>query len=557
MNVAPTWLKWLLALWFGFAALTPAAASATDAMAGAWNYQIVQGDTLIGISAQLLERPDDWPILQKLNRIANPRRLPPGGTIRIPFDLLKKSAMVATVIFVRGRVTLSSTTADSNRPERPLALGDGVRSLDVVSTNDDASLSLRFVDGSRLMIGPASQVSVVRMLEIGRSALPDALFNVDHGSAEIHIVPNAGRRFELRTPAMNLGVRGTSFRVRVDAKGKAAGVEVLEGRVAAAAGRDQKVPVNAGFGTLAQAGQPIAPPRLLLPPPVLAASARLIEYLPMRFAWPSIPGAVAYRVQVLANTNDERLLLDGRFAQASAQFASLPDGSYRLRVRGIDTAGLEGLDTVQPFVLKAQPQAPLAVSPKPGATSVGAAARFEWAGVNDAKRYRLQIARDTEFADLVFDNAAISQTSQLVELAPGRYHWRLASIAETREGRDDAGPFGEAQTFEQRDLPPPLPLAEPLVGADGVRLRWDPPTTGRSVRLQIAEDADFRKMALDRTVSEASELLAELGPGRYYARARLVSADGLAGDFGPVQQFDVPLPPIAPWWALPLGWLLL
>ncbi len=547
--------RWLVALVFGVSMLLSATVTADEA-SGAWNYQIAPGDTLIGISAQMLERPDDWPILQKLNQIANPRRLPPGGTVRIPFDLLKKSAMVATVIYVRGRATLTGTAADSNRVERQLQLDDGVRSQDVISTGENSSLSLRFADGSRLLIGSGSQISVVRMLEIGRMALPDALLDIDRGSAEIHIVPKAGRRFELRTPAMNLGVRGTSFRARIDPAGKASGVEVLTGSVAALA-MQAPVPVNAGFGTLAAVGQPIAPPHLLLPPADLAAIAPFLEGLPIRFSWPPIAGAVAYRAQILAEAADEQLLLDSRFDQAAAQFADLPDGSYRLRVRGIDASGLEGLDAVRPFVLKARPEAPLAGSPIADGTSVGASTRFEWAAVADAKRYRLQIARDPQFRDLVFDNPAITQTSQRVDLPPGRYFWRLTSITATRDGRDDVGPVGAAQAFVQRDLPPPLALAEPQISRNGVRLHWDQPVLGRSVRIQIAEDPEFRQMALDRTTSETAEFLAELGPGVYYVRARLISADGLAGEFGPVRRIDVPLPPIAPWWALLFGWLLL
>ena len=558
MITASTLIKWVAAWSLAVAALTQALAAdgVAEAIPGVWNYQIAPGDTLLRISADMLDRPDDWPKLQKLNRIANPTRLTPGGTIRIPLDLLKKSAMVATVIFVRGRVMLGVAATDSTtRPERALIVGDEIRSRDVISTDSDSSLSLRFVDGSRLMIGPASQVSVIRMLEIGRSALPDALLNIERGDAEIHIVPKTGRRFELRTPAMNLGVRGTSFRARVDASGKSAGVEVLEGRVGASAGRSQ-VPVNAGFGTLAEAGKAIPPPRPLLAPPVLAGVSRLVAYLPLRFSWPSVPRAVAYRVQILANADKHHLLLDGRFPNASAQWPDLPDGSYTLRVRGIDAAGLEGLDAVQPFAVKARPLAPLAVSPLPDATSIGAATRFEWTGVDDAKRYRLQIARDAAFTDLVFDTTAISQTSVTVDLPPGRYKWRLASIAMDQEGRDDAGPFGPAQSFEQREALPPLQIAEPQIGPEGVRLRWERLAPGRSARLQIANDPEFRQIVLDRTTS-GSEFLAELGPGRYHVRARLISADGLAGDYGSARQFDVPLPPISPWWVLPLGWLLL
>ncbi len=547
-------LKCLIALWLCGAALTPAWAAAEEADAP-WNYRITLGDTLIGISAQMLERPDDWPKLQRLNRIENPRRLPPGGTIRIPLELLKKSAMVATVIFVRGQATVSSRPATAERTERPLTIGDAIGSRDVIRTGDDSSLSLRFADGSRLMVGPRSQVSVVRIMQVGRSALPDARLDIDHGDAEIHIVPNAGRRFELRTPAMNLGVRGTSFRARVDPDGKAAGVEVLEGRIGAEAGPSQ-VAVDAGFGTRAEADKPITPPRPLLPAPVLADVARFFDRFPLRFAWPTVPGAVAYRAQILAPGDGERLLLDERIEQANVRWPDLPDGSYSLRVRGIDASGLEGFDAQQQLVVKARPLAPLARAPVPESTSIGVGTRFEWAGVTEAARYRLQIARDAEFHDIVFDDATISQTSRELALPPGRYHWRMASITTGPDGKEDAGPLSPAQVFVQRIVPPRLELTQPESGPAGIRLRWAPTQPGQSVHLQIASDPDFRRLEFYRTTSDANEIMAELGPGDYFVRARIIDADGLAGDYGSVRRFSVPLP-YAPWWLLPLGWLLL
>lgn len=550
-------------MWRAFVALLLgglllAAARAADPPGADWNYRIARGDTLIGISAEWLERPDDWPKLQKLNRITNPRRLPPGGTLRIPFALLKKGAQVARVIFVRGRVTVARQGAAPGAAERPLALGDGIGARDVIRTDAQASVSLRFADGSRLLIGPGSQVNVVRMLEIGRSALPDAVLDIQRGDAEVHIVPNAGRRFELRTPAMNLGVRGTSFRARVDAGGRAAGVEVLDGRVAAAAGADE-VQIGAGFGVLSVAGEPIRPPRPLLAAPSLVDGRSPWSALPVRVAWQPLAGAVGYRVQVLADAADERLLLDGRVDAPAAQWADLPDGRYRLRVRGIDAAGLEGLDAQVPLVVKARPFAPAPRLPAPDSSVIGPSVPFEWAAAEGAVRYRLQVARDADFRDLVVDDASLTTTRRAVDLPAGRYHWRLGSIAAGRDGADDAGPPGPPQAVEVRQIPPPLPLDEPANAPGGVQLRWPAPPAGHAVRLQIAEDPDFRRLAVDRTLtgSDATAFLAELGPGRYHVRARLVAPDGTTGPYGPARTFDIGLPPISPWWVLPFGWLLL
>ena len=47
--------------------------------------------------------------------------------------------------------------------------------------------------------------------------------------------------------------------------------------------------------------------------------------------------------------------------------ATLPDGEYRVRVRGVDATGLEGRDAEWPLTLDARPEPPVLVSPAPGA----------------------------------------------------------------------------------------------------------------------------------------------------------------------------------------------
>ena len=49
-------------------------------------YRARPGDTLIGLSARLLLEPRRWPELQRRNAIADPRRIPLGSRIRIPYD---------------------------------------------------------------------------------------------------------------------------------------------------------------------------------------------------------------------------------------------------------------------------------------------------------------------------------------------------------------------------------------------------------------------------------------------------------------------------------------
>ncbi|MFG5410824.1 FecR domain-containing protein [Piscinibacter sakaiensis] len=172
-----------------------------------WPYRIAAGDTLIGLAALYLQRPGDWPQVQRLNGIADPRRLVPGSVLRLPFDWLRRDAAVAEVVHVAGAVDLLRDGA----PPQALAAGPG------------GAASLRFVDGSRLLVVPGSRVTLERLLVYGRSGITDTGVRVDRGGADTRVEPNASRTpaFEVRTPAIHLGVRGTDFRVGVEDGGAA------------------------------------------------------------------------------------------------------------------------------------------------------------------------------------------------------------------------------------------------------------------------------------------------------------------------------------------------
>lgn len=66
---------------------------------------------------------------------------------------------------------------------------------------------------------------------------------------------------------------------------------------------------------------------------------------------------------------------------------------------------------------------------------------IRWKGQPGVERYRLQVARDKNFDDVVFDQA-VNGREHVVELPPGPYFWRIApAVSET-------GRYSEAQAVE-------------------------------------------------------------------------------------------------------------
>ncbi|HEX8137720.1 MAG TPA: FG-GAP-like repeat-containing protein [Pyrinomonadaceae bacterium] len=72
---------------------------------------------------------------------------------------------------------------------------------------------------------------------------------------------------------------------------------------------------------------------------------------------------------------------------------------------------------------------PLLSAQSPGAQAgkqTGASALIQWRERRGVNRYRLQLARDAKFTDIVFDRAVMGHEYLVTELPPGRYYWRVA-----------------------------------------------------------------------------------------------------------------------------------
>ncbi len=67
---------------------------------------------------------------------------------------------------------------------------------------------------------------------------------------------------------------------------------------------------------------------------------------------------------------------------------------------------------------------------------------IRWDGETGVDRYRLQMARDEEFSDIVFDRAVKGREYRVTGLAPGKYYWRVAPAA------DETGVYSKAVAID-------------------------------------------------------------------------------------------------------------
>lgn len=537
-------------------AIVSAQAAPPMKAADVYVHTVQRGETLIGLQQQLLRPGIGWRALQSLGRVPTPRRMQPGTVLRIPLAWLQDQPASAEVLHVHGQAWLERPGAT----RQPLLAAGELRSGDRIVTEGHSSVSVRFVDGSRSLVGPMSALRLESLTRTGPAGPMNSTLQLDSGQVDTRVKPGRpAPRLELRTPAANLGVRGTDFRGRVE--GERTLAEVLQGRVAVGPRL-----VDAGFGVSATAAGVSAPQRLQAAPDLSALPER-VERLPLQLplAAPASaaadaggPAASSYRAQVFAADNPDLLVLDGVFDTPLASWSqSPPDGRYELRVRLRDAQGIEGLDASRPFTLKARPEPPFPLQPRAGAKLLDEAVRLVWSRNPQAGSYHVQIAANAGFEPMHTARENITETELTLPLPVGRWYWRLASV----RADNDAGPWGDAQAFEREERPPPPaapPTLPPRLVSDGVMLSWSAsPLAGAQYRVQVARDKAFAQLLLDDTTARTELLLPQPEPGAHFVRVRAVGADGRAGSFGETQVVEVPRS--WPWWwlLLPLPLLLL
>ena len=536
------WIR-ILAIRLAAAVLCAAASVAVAQGDDLLRYTVQENDTLIGLGDALLKDPAQWPMLQRINRVKNPRRIPVGTVLRIPADLLRKAPREAHIVFVSGAAQADGRAVDA---------GDRVSEGANLSTQADSFMTVELPDGSRLTLQPRSDVEIEALHGfVGFEASQRATFKVQRGRIETEVQPQQGpaARYRIRTPTAIIGVRGTNFRVAAEAEQTLA--EMREGSVHVTGDSSgARITLNSGFGLVARTGQPLPPPVALLPPPGLSAVPSLHERPLLRFAVTPVEGAVGYRGQVALDADFSRIVAETRAALPDLRIDGLPDGDYFLRARAIDSQGLEGRDAQRPFRLKARPEPPFVSAPRPGGKANAGEVDFAWSKSQGAAAYRFMLARSADFSNPLVVEDAIAENAHRVALDEGTYFLRLAST----RADGDLGPWGDPVSFTVR--PPMAPVAAPTFDEDSMFFSWGGEPEQR-FEYQLADDARFDSVIASGQVDEAEMTLPKPGAGAYYLRVRAIDPDGFVGNYSAPQQVVVPAQLPKWFWATPLLILLL
>lgn len=499
--------------------LTGALAQPAPFAEPALRYTVSPGDSLIGLSRGLLNTPQSWPEVAQLNRLPDANRIQPGQLLFIPVRLLKGQNVPARLVVVEGDVRIDG---------QPVQVGAAWTTGQLLHTASTGSAVLRLADGSRAGLSPDTQARLTEHrqfqlkagstvgAEDGESMLSAGLRllrgSIDMLAAKVTRL----RPLEITTPTAVVGVRGTQYRVRQD-DSPVTRTEVLQGLVRADLGATLGADVAAGFGAALRPGR--APDVQALP------AAPDLSAWPQRWTsqQPTLPGdSLPLRLQVAADANFERLVRDLHLPAGGGpvRLQGLADGTWHLRARRINAAGLEGFDARTVVQLDTVVPGPTLL-PHPGPVAPGRVT-FSWQDSPPGGPYTLEIARDIAFTELIHHQKGIAGGQATVLLAAsGRHFWRVRRQPQPGE----PGSWSDGAAV---DLLPAQSLSARALALDKghrVAVVWTGLDAGPA-QAELAADADFALVLARAELPSPRWELARPSCNPCYLRLRPAAAAG-------------------------------
>lgn len=155
---------------------------------------------------------------------------------------------------------------------RPKHVGNGVEARETVATVENGALHLIFLDRTELRLGSDATV-VLDSYVYDRARGGEAVLRVARGITRFISGRLGTGQLRVRTPSVEIGVRGTDFSVWVEADGRttiwvnegAISVQPLAGGAAAAVAQGETVAVAAGAAAVQRAAPRPLTDRGLLP----------------------------------------------------------------------------------------------------------------------------------------------------------------------------------------------------------------------------------------------------------------------------------------------------
>lgn len=505
-------------------------AQANNAEAGnVWMYTVRPGDNLGSITKAYLDSRYSWHQLMHYNQLQSGSDLPVGSVLRIPVDWLRQQPAPALVQHTQGTVRVRRARQSQFQPLKngqALNIGDEIQTL-------QGTAYIHFADGSKLQLNEHSTLIFNTLTRYGNSGMVDTRTRLLNGSLSTEVKrQQQGDRYEIATPSAVAAVRGTGFRLATDAHSTR--TEVTDGVVQLRTDK-QTISVAAGYG-VSISGSHVTPPVALLAAPAPDQPPSKIDQLPWTLNWQPVAGAnhyVAELYQQPEGTKVRHLKLD----RASWTFEHLTNGDYSLVLRAVDAQGFQGMDFKANLQIdiRAKPAHP--ISPADQENSEESQPLFRWQLQQSGDLSRLELARDPEFTQLVSQSSFANSTQAIPpqRLTPGRYFWRVATLA----GGTHLSHSPAREIRIHGDMPKTNIIAINYY-QDQVKLFWNSLEETSEFIVQIARDPQFNDILREERVSQPYVSIQLPKKTRYYARVKGVAEEFYQSEFSDGREIQLP-----------------
>ncbi|MFA5794468.1 MAG: fibronectin type III domain-containing protein [Candidatus Brocadiia bacterium] len=313
--------------------------------------------------------------------------------------------------------------------------------------------------------------------------------------------------------------------------------------------------VNAGgegdFSTARSFQTIVAIPALVSP-----VNYSVNESVPVSLTWNASKGATSYHIQISTAANFSVVVLDQSNIAATSTSCVLSNlTSYYWRVRSVNSAGTSDWSQVFKFdTIIDIPAQPTLNAPANGAVNWLINDTIRWNAANRAVSYRLQVATDAGFSEIVLDQNQITGTT----FTPAfnnltTYYWRV--LANNIAGSSS---WSNTWSFTTIIAFPAIPIPQsPIQGATGVItntvLSWYPADRSDDYQIQIATDESFNNIIVNQnSIVVTNYQVANLAVNTtHYWRVKSNNIGGTSS-WSEVYQFTtLVIPPPQPTLALP------
>lgn len=267
--------------------------------------------------------------------------------------------------------------------------------------------------------------------------------------------------------------------------------------------------------------------------PALIRPANSLSYVQtdnLEFRWNSIPDEIFYRIQIARNlTFDASYLIhESDRLDTSVVISNLPNNTTLFwRVL---SAKNSSWSEVRNFTTVDLPSTPILISPRDGANNLDTVVTMLWDKNPNNSEYRLEVARNAGFTELILAEALEDTFYVADELNFNTfYYWRVRALNVDNlisnwsvTNRFKTGLISPTIIFPeagQRNVPLEL------------RIDWDPVTGGTAYDFQLSKDNQFQDLLIDQRTTNTHYDLSNLEYfTEYYWRVRVRN---VAGELSP------------------------